>query len=72
MLFFIFLLLLLGLGWYIIYDNIVVNDIHYISNDGTICKVIYKTMFYVTISTIAAAYDISIFEFFIYYRKYND
>ena len=69
LLFLIFLILSLIALYTILYNSIEINDTHYISSDGTVCKVIYKEYLYVTISTSEMMYDISIFEFLLNYRK---
>lgn len=69
LLFLIFLILSLIVLYTILYNGIELNDTHYISSDGVICKVIYKEYSYVTISTTTMTYDISIFEFLLNYRK---
>ncbi len=69
MTFLLFLIISLIVLYIILYNGIEINDTHYISSSGVICKVIYKEYSYVTISTSEMIYDISIFEFLLNYRK---
>ena len=68
----IFVLVLLILLYCSFYKGVELNNTYYISNDSGVCKVIDKNLFRVTISTMTSCYDVSLLEFILYFRKYND
>ena len=70
---FIILLIFILLGIYLIaYFSIDENNTIYESSNGEICKVLFKTLSYVTISTTDMCYDISLLKFILFYKKHID